>query len=84
MKRFQMYRRDMSAAPHNAFQKNPPDQVQFEGVEFSDGAVVIRWLTVCGSTAVWKNMAEMLLVHGHPEYGSELVWMDEDHDKWSY
>lgn len=74
MKTFTMFRRDMSNAPHTADQKNAPDQPQFEGVEFSDGSVAIRWMTAKRSTAVWANMDDMLAIHGHPEYGSELVW----------
>lgn len=84
MKRFQVYRRDMSKAPHNEYQKNPANQVQFEGVEFEDGTVVIQWQTAARSVAIWKNMDDMLKIHGHPEYGSELWWMDEEHDMWSY
>ena len=74
MRTFTMYRRHMVGAPHDANQMNPPDQPQFEGVEFSDGRVAIRWLTAKGSTACWDCMSDMLAIHGHPEYGSELVW----------
>jgi hypothetical protein len=76
MKRFTMYRRDMSKAPHTAEQKNAEDQPQFEGVVFSDGRVAIRWLTAKKSTACWDSMDDMLAIHGHPEYGSELVWYE--------
>jgi hypothetical protein len=76
MRAFTMYRRNMDNAPHTAEQKNPPDMPQFEGVVFSDGKVAIRWLTVRGSTACWDSMDDMLAIHGHPEYGSELVWHD--------
>lgn len=74
MKTFTMYRRNMENAPHTTEQKNASDQPQFEGVEFSDGSVAIRWLTAKRSTAVWGSMDDMLAIHGHPEYGSELVW----------
>jgi len=74
MKTFTMFRRNMESAPHTAEQKNPADQPQFEGVQFSDGSVAIRWLTAKRSTAVWASMDDMLAIHGHPEYGSELVW----------
>jgi hypothetical protein len=76
MIRFTMYRRNMATAPHNAVQKNPEDQPQFEGVVFSDGRVAIRWLTEKQSTACWDSLGDMLAIHGHPEYGSELVWHD--------
>ena len=77
MKRFQMFRRNVPDATHNADQKNAPDEVQFEGVVFSDGRVAIRWLTACRSTACWDNFEDMLRIHGHPEYGSVLVWVDQ-------
>lgn len=78
MKRFTMYRRNVPDATHDANQKNAPDQPQFEGILFTDGTVVIRWRTAKGSTAVWASMEDMLAIHGHPEYGSELVWHDND------
>ena len=71
-----MYRRNVPDATHNSYQKNPPDLPQFEGIVFSDGRCVIRWLTTCGSTAVWDSFHDMMTVHGHPEYGSELIWHD--------
>jgi len=76
MKAFTMYRRDMSNAPHTAEQKNDPDKPQFQGVVFDDGTVAIRWMTAKCSTAVWQCMDDMLAIHGHPEYGSELAWHD--------
>lgn len=36
-----------------------------EGVEFSDGVVVIRWLTDLSSTAIYKNRNELVAIHGH-------------------
>jgi hypothetical protein len=69
----------MEKAPHSADLKNLPDQPQFEGVVFSDGHVVIRWCTAKRSTSCWNCLDDMLVVHGHPEYGSELVWHDVHH-----
>ena len=74
---FTMYRENVPDATHNQNQKNPPDQPQFEGVVFSDGTVAIRWLTTKRSTSVWDSMDDMLAIHGHPEYGSKLVWHEE-------
>ena len=76
MRRFTMFRRNVPDATHNAFQKNAADEPQFEGVVFSDGKVAIRWLTLKRSTSVWDNLEDMLAIHGHPEYESELVWHD--------
>ena len=70
-----MYRRDPPDT-HTSDQKNPGDVPQFEGVEFSDGRVALRWLTAKRSVSIWDSMGDMLAIHGHPEYGSELVWHD--------
>lgn len=72
-----MYRRDVARfGRHDEVQMNPEDEPQFEGVEFSDGTVAVRWLTAKRSTAVWASLDDMLAIHGHPEYGSEIVWHD--------
>ncbi len=76
MRRFSVYRQNVPDTTHNADQKNAAHDVQFEGVEFSDGSVAIRWLTAKRSTAVWASMDDMIAVHGHPEYGTEFVWHD--------
>jgi hypothetical protein len=78
MKRFTMYRKLDISATHDTNQVNPPDEPQFEGVVFSDGKVAIRWLTAKRSVAVWDSMDDMLAIHGHPEYGSVLVWEDKE------
>jgi hypothetical protein len=76
MRAFTMFRRNVPDATHNAFQKNAPDMPQFEGVVWSDGTCTIRWMTAKGSTAVWSSFDDMMAIHGHPEYGSEIVWHD--------
>lgn len=77
MKRFTAYRRNLAArGTHNESQMNPEDQPQFEGVIFSDGTVALRWLTACRSTSVWACLQDMLNIHGHPEYGTDIVWHD--------
>lgn len=76
MKRFIMYRRAVPSETHNTDQANPPDEVQFEGVIFSDGKVAVRWLTARRSTSVWESMEDLLIIHDHPEYKSELIWLD--------
>ena len=78
MRRFQMYRPNIPIDTHDENQRNAPDAVQFEGVQFSDGSVAVRWLTAKSSTSVWASMDDMLAIHGHPEYGSVLVWLDEE------
>lgn len=36
-----------------------------EGVEFSDGTCVMRWLTSTKSTAFYDNAKELVQIHGH-------------------
>lgn len=74
MQTFQMYRRNVPDETHNENQKNDPNEPQFEGIVFSDGTVAVRWLTKIRSTSVWKNFDDLMAIHGHPEYESELVW----------
>jgi hypothetical protein len=48
-----------------------------EGVEFSDGAVVIRWVTgKHRSTVVWPGIADVEAIHGHGG-ATRIVWDDE-------
>lgn len=66
---------------------NPPDEYKdkgitnsgmsadYEGVVFSDGTVVIRWLTEFRSHSVWNSYEDFYQVHGHPEYGTEIEWL---------
>jgi hypothetical protein len=77
IRRFTAYRRTMSSRDtHNSHQKNPDDMPQYEGVVFTDGSVAIRWLTACRSTSVWASLHDLLTIHGHPEYGTEIIWHD--------
>ena len=52
---------------------NHPD---YEGVIFSDGTVVIRWLTEFRSHSVWTDWNSFYQVHGHPEYGTVIIFHD--------
>jgi len=36
-----------------------------EGVEFSDGTCVMRWLTSIASTGFYDNIVELVKIHGH-------------------
>lgn len=75
MKTFMMYRREDISDTHDENQVNPADEPQFQGIEFDNGKVAICWLTNMSSISVWDSMDDMLAVHGHPEYGSELEWI---------
>ena len=80
MKTFVVYRPNVPTTgqhAHDSNQRNAPDEPQFEGVVFSDGTTVIRWLTDKGSTSVFKSFADMEAIHGHPEYGTRFVWTKE-------
>lgn len=77
IERFTAYRPGLAAiGTHNSDQMNAPDMPQYEGVVWTDGTCVIRWLTAKGSTSVWNSLADMLAIHGHPEYGTKIVWHD--------
>ena len=46
-----------------------------EGIQFTDGVVVVRWCGDWASTVVWDSLADALHVHGHG--GSTRVdWQD--------
>ena len=82
MRRFTVYRRGDLSATHNADQANAPDQPQYEGVVFSDGTTVVRWLTAARSTSVWADFDTLWRIHGHDDPNSkhhtEIVWHDEE------
>lgn len=83
IRRFTAYRKNISQmGTHNHHQMNPDDQPQFEGVIWSDGTVTLRWLTECRSTSIWNSIEECLNIHGHPEYGTEIIWHDGDAPKY--
>lgn len=73
---FECYRPAPTDGKHTPEQKNAPDEVQYEGVVFSDGCCVIRWMTALQSVSVWENFETMMRVHGHPEYGTYYIWDD--------
>ncbi len=73
-----MYRRGDLSQTHNELQANNSNEPQFQGCVFDDGTCVIRWLTKTRSTSFWNNLEDMLEIHGHPEYDSELVWLDKE------
>lgn len=47
-----------------------------EGVEFTNGKVVINWLTKHRSLAIYENIKEAELIHGHG--GKTKLVYDED------
>lgn len=80
--RFTAYRTNLSSRrSHNHFQANPDDEPQFEGVIWSDGTCTLRWLTACTSTSVWNSFEDMINIHGHPEYGTNIMFHDDPESK---
>jgi hypothetical protein len=53
---------------------NGPDKPDYEGVVFSDGTVVLNWLTLAHSVAVFPTLDMFMRIHGHPEYGTRIEW----------
>lgn len=47
-----------------------------EGVQFTDGTVVIRWYGEHPSTVVWASIMAAIAIHGHSG-NTEVVWIDE-------
>lgn len=78
MKRFRGYR---PSPPPEYLEKGvaaPLDEVQYEGVVFTDGTVALRWRTAYRSTSLWASYDDFYQVHGHPEYGTIIEWLDEN------
>lgn len=46
-----------------------------EGIVFSDGMAVVRWLSACGSTNIYNNWEAVMQVHGHGG-NTEIVFDD--------
>ena len=77
MKRFVCYRPEPPTGYVEQGFARPADQIQFEGVVFSDGSVCLHWLTLNGSHAIWPSFEDVMTIHGHPEYGTCIKWLDE-------
>jgi hypothetical protein len=76
MKRFIGYRSHPPEKYYGQGAANPPDRAQYEGVVFSDGTVVVHWLTEFSSHSIWKDYETFYQIHGHPEYGTVIRWLD--------
>lgn len=77
MLRFVGYRPDAAALDkHSPGTLAPPSEPQYHGIVFADGTVACRWLTEYRSISTWERVSDFLRVHGHPEYGTVIVWPD--------
>lgn len=76
MKRFELYRNDLP--PGHIGATDNPNKKRAEGIVFSDGIVVIRWFDhrTFQSTSVWDSYEAFMAVHGHPEYGTFIKFID--------
>ena len=78
MRRFFGYRPNPPAEYLDKGTAAPINEPQYEGVVFTDGSVALRWRTDFKSTSVWKSYEDFYHVHGHPEYGTVIVWLDDE------
>ena len=77
MRRFQCFRPNAPAEYREQGAANAPEEVQFEGVVFDDGTVCQHWLTIGRSHVIWQSFDDLMKIHGHPEYGTRIDWLDE-------
>lgn len=80
IRRFRIYRPNAPEGHLASGAANAPDEVQLEGCLFSDGTVSVRWMTQFRSFSNWDSWAAFDAVHGHPEYGTVVEWLDGDVD----
>ena len=76
MRRFVIYRPNPPAHYVAQGYALPADQVQLEGIVFTDGSCVVHWMTATHSTSIFESFEAFMKVHGHPEYGTEVDWLD--------
>lgn len=80
MKTFTVYRTNAKNVVNEFEQNNyrDGDLPQFEGIEFHDGSVAIRWFTETKSMSYWASMEDLKKVHiyAHPDYGTRVEWSD--------
>ncbi len=48
-----------------------------EGVQFTDGAVALRWYGDYPTTTVWDAIESVIAIHGHAG-ATEVEWLDPD------
>jgi hypothetical protein len=46
-----------------------------EGVEFTDGVVVMRWTTDHKSTAIYESVKDVQTIHGHGGK-TQIIWRE--------
>lgn len=77
IRRFVVYRPEPPEDYKRDGLTNAGTKPDIEGVVFSDGTCVIRWMVDDRqSHAIWKDFETFEAVHGHPEYGTRIEWID--------
>lgn len=57
------------------FFRRPDDGLKVEGIQFSDGVVVLHWATKTPATTVFDSMDNAMAVHAR-DGRAELIWLD--------
>lgn len=49
-----------------------------EGAQFSNGQVVVRWISDNSATNIYKNFDSFVNIHilSHPTNGTKIIWCD--------
>lgn len=76
MNRFVGYRPNPPAEYVEKGLANQPDEPQYEGVVWENGSVTVHWLTRFSSHSTFLNFDNFWHIHGHPEYGTTIEWLD--------
>ena len=53
---------------------NGPYEADYEGVIFKNGRCAVQWLTNTNGFELFDSFEEFMKIHGHPEYGTQIVW----------
>lgn len=78
MRRFITYRETPPEGYVEQGFANPAGFPQVMGVVFPDGTVACQWQTEHRSHVIWPSFADFMAVHGHPEYGTRIEWIDAE------
>lgn len=84
MKRFIVYRPN---PPENYVREGyalPPEQIQIYGVVTPQGKCIIEWQTAVNSVSIFASFDEFMKIHGHPDYGTIVKWLDKDEEDYVY
>jgi hypothetical protein len=46
-----------------------------DGVQFTDGTVVLHWCSAYPATTIWRRLTDLLAVHGHGDT-TRVCWLD--------